>query len=88
MQLGEGGDEQRARGRVDAIGGFVNKGAGRQKEKSGARDTGGGRKGPGAAGAAEAGEEGGKEVGGESPSGNDVAGGGEVGDVAPPTKPE
>ena len=81
VQLGEGGDEQKARGHVDAVGGFVNKGAG-QKAAKDADGAGGVEKGPGAG--ADAARE---KAGGES-SGTDVAGGGDVVDQAPPTKPE
>ncbi len=77
VQLGEGGDEQRARSHVDAVGGFVNKNAGQK-----AKDAGG------AAVADTADSGGGKEVGGAGGGGNDIAGGGEGGDIAPPTKPE
>ncbi len=87
VQLGESHDEQKARGHVDAIGAFVNKTAAPQKAK-GARGGVGGRKGLGAAVAADAGEEGDEEAVGGEGGGNDVAGGGEIGDVAPPSKPE
>ena len=80
VQLGEGGDEQRARGHVDAVGGFVNKGAGaKTKDAEGASGT---ERSPGAGGdAAGAGV-------GDGRSENDVAGGGETMSEAPPTKPE
>ncbi|MHB1752202.1 MAG: DotA/TraY family protein [Acidiferrobacter sp.] len=89
VQLGETHDEQKARGHVDAIGAFVNKGAGQQKAK-GAGARGGVRKGMGAAGAgADAVEgEGEETVGSEGGGGNDVAGGGEISDMAPPSKLE
>ncbi len=79
VQLGEGGDEQRARGHVDAVGGFVNKGAG---PKAKGADGAGEGAGSGSAGG------GGEEVGGEKVGGNDIAGGGETVAEAPPTKPE
>ena len=80
VQLGEGGDEQRARGHVDAVGGFVNKGAGaKTKDAEGASGT---ERSPGAGGdAAGAGV-------GDGRGENDVAGGGETMSEAPPTKPE
>ena len=83
-QLGEGAGEQQAHGHFVGAAGIVQK-SGRQKEKSGARGTGGGRKGTGA-GAVDAVE--GEEMSGEGGGGNDVAGGGEIGIEAPPSKPE
>ena len=82
VQLGEGHDEQRARGHVDAVGAFVNKGSGAQK----ARSADGAGEGPGPGVGAGGGE--GEEVGGEKVGGTDVAGGGDVVEQAPPTKPE
>jgi conjugal transfer/type IV secretion protein DotA/TraY len=87
VQLGEAHDEQKARGHVDAVGGFVNKGAGPQKKGAGARGGSGARKGPGAGAAAE-GKADGEEMGSDGVGGNDVAGGGEINDAAPPTRPE
>ena len=84
VQLGEGGDEQRARGHVDAVGAFVNKNAGPQKARS-ADGAGGIERGPGAGVDAVGGKSG--EVGGQGNS-TDVAGGGDVIEQAPPTKPE
>ena len=81
VQLGEGGDEQKARSHVDAVGAFVNKNP-NAKAKDAAGGASGVEKGPGAGGdAAGAGVGGGR---GE----NDVAGGGETMSEAPPTKPE
>ena len=80
MQLGEGGDEQRARGHVDAVGGFVNKNGGGQKTKG----AGGVERGPGTGADAGGGEAGDR---GNSTDSTDVAGGGDVVE-APPTKPE
>ena len=77
VQLGEGGDEQRARGHVDAVGAFVNKGSCAQK----ARSADGAGEGAGAGGGSEG-------IGGEGVGGNDIAGGGETVAEAPPTKPE
>ena len=84
VQLGEGGDEQRARSHVDAVGAFVNKGGAGQKAAKGAGGASGIEKGAGAG--AGGGEVGVNKVGGGN-GGTDVAGGGDVVE-APPTKPE
>ena len=83
-QLGEGQSEQQARGAFVGAGAVVQRAAPDGKGKGDARGGVGGRKSVGAGDAA-GGE--GEEVGGKR-GGADVAGGGDVIEQAPPTKPE